>query len=114
MQTRSSSRRFTLVKASGVILMLGLWLGLSSLAVCPQLHQLLHKDSQSVDHFCHITHLSKSPWLMDGGSHVSVVPLLTALDFFRVLEFRYSATSNHRLSASRAPPAVYFLNTVVG
>ena len=107
-QPRNIGRTFV------VSLMLGLWLGLGVLAVCPHLHQLLHKDSQSVTHQCLVTQFGKSS-LFDGFAGLAtVVPPPVGLRLPAFIEVEVFPASDHRLSPSRAPPSVSSSITVVG
>jgi multisubunit Na+/H+ antiporter MnhG subunit len=95
-------------------LMLALWLGTVALAVSPELHQRLHKDSKSVTHECLVTLLSKSHLLAGGaGSFVlALVPLF--FGWLVMAETSWLSVPDYRLSPSRAPPSILSSNTVVG
>jgi len=95
-------------------LMLALWLGTIALAVSPELHQWLHKDSQSQTHECLVTLLSKGHLLAGCvGSFVLVlIPLL--FGWLVIAETSWYSVIDYRLSPSRAPPSSLSSNTVVG
>ena len=94
--------------------MLMLWLGTFALTALPQLHQLLHKDAQALNHHCLITQLQQH--LLMAGSAVAFVPAapITDLPSSPPVEFQFLPTRDHRLSLSRAPPAFSPFATVVG
>ena len=97
-----------------VALMLSLWLGTLALAASPQLHRLLHKDAQSLNHQCLITHIKQHSLL--AGSPTVLAPTPSAVDagFARSADPQFFPTSHYRFSPSRAPPAVFSSKTVVG
>ena len=97
-----------------VTLMLGLWLGLSVIAVSPDLHHLLHKDSQRATHHCLIAQLGKGSLLFGFASDDALAPALVSEVLPPFATVYFLATSDHRLSPSRAPPSVSSSNTVVG
>ena len=93
--------------------MLGLWLGTAALAVSPELHQRLHKDSRNVTHECLITLLSKSHLLAGciGGLVLALMPIVFGL---RLLpDNSHFSIRDYRLSPSRAPPFPCPLHMVV-
>ena len=54
-------------------LMLGLWLVVSVFALSPNLHHLLHKDSESVTHYCLITQFAKGSLPSDFARVITAV-----------------------------------------
>lgn len=114
MQSRFTLRTFKLGQPGMAALLIGVWLAMNSLAACPQLHQLLHQDSQTVGHFCQITHVSKSPWLFDGGNLIRVPAPIALFDCSAVSGFAFPAISNHRLAGSRAPPTDFSPRRAIG
>jgi len=97
-----------------VSLMLFLWLGTTALAVSPQLHQRLHKDSKSLTHECLVTFFSKSQLFAGGTGSVflGIVPLLVGA--LLTAESSSFSIIDYRLSPSRAPPGRPSSNPVVG
>jgi len=95
-------------------LMLLLWLGTATLAVSPQLHQKLHKDSKSASHECVVTLLSKSHLLAGGGGSVLLVLIPVFFGLLLVAESFHFSVIDFRLSPSRAPPLTSASLPVVG
>ena len=95
-------------------LMLSLWLGLNLLALSPQLHHWLHKDSQSLTHHCVITQLDKGPML----AGLAEVPAIALPSFvFGLLclpDAGGFSLTDYRLPPGRAPPFRCFSQTVAG
>lgn len=95
-------------------LMLVLWLGATALAMSPQLHQRLHKDSKSPTHECVVTLFSKGH-LVAGTTGAFALPLIPIFfGSFLLAEFFRFSLLDFRLSPSRAPPGAVSPNTVVG
>jgi hypothetical protein len=110
----SAQRQLTIGRIAIVSVMLGLLLGISALAVSPQLHHLLHQDSQNANHNCLATQLNKAP-LVAGFAGVSIVaPTSVFIGPIGFAELRYFPTSDYRVSPSRAPPSSSSSSTVVG
>jgi hypothetical protein len=94
--------------------MLLLWLGLLGAAVSPQLHQLLHKDSQNPTHNCVVTQVQQQAFLGTCDRLVVSDPVLTSIGFVPLAETRIFPTTDYRLSPSRAPPSLFSSSTVAG
>jgi hypothetical protein len=89
--------------------MLFLWIATFALTVSPELHHLLHQDSQGSSHTCLITQLQQHQ-LLAGFTLVSApVPALAIAARACAAEVQFLATIDYRLSPSRAPPALPFL-----
>ena len=98
----------------GVGLLLALWVGISTLTVSPQLHHLLHQDSQSTTHHCLITQLGKETSLAGFADAIAVAPPLICLGPARLSEVHHFASFDYRLSPSRAPPSFFSSTSVAG
>lgn len=98
--------------ASG--LMLALWLAAVLVGVVPELHRLLHQDSQNANHECLVTQITKSKVLSGASMPPAVLahPASPPLPF--VSEFVFVPPADCRLAASRAPPCLPLSTTVVG
>jgi hypothetical protein len=102
----SAQRQLTIGRLAVVSVMLDLLLGISALAVSPQLHHLLHQDSQNANHNCLATQLNKAS-LVAGFAGVSIiVPTSVFIGPIGLAELRYFPTSDYRVSSSRAPPSL--------
>ena len=94
--------------------MLALWLGTLALTVSPELHRLLHQDSQSLNHECFVTQLSKASSVSIHVAVPTLAPPWIELSLSFLSEPGCFALSDYRLSPSRAPPAVISSTTIVG
>jgi hypothetical protein len=92
-------------KLAAVSLMLLLWVGTVALVSSPELHRLLHVDSQSPNHHCFISQLGKSSVLPGLPSLASPTPALTWIGLVRLSDLQYFSIFDYRLSPSRAPPS---------
>jgi hypothetical protein len=110
----TSNRRRNLGKFAAVWLMLALWLGTLALTVSPELHQLLHQDSQNLNHECFVTQLSKASSVLSNVAVPTLAPPWIELNLSFLSEPGYFSLSDYRLSPSRAPPSVISPTTVVG
>jgi|ERR1035441_3392396 hypothetical protein len=95
-------------------LMLLLWVGTFALMVSPELHHLLHQDSQGLNHNCLITQIQQHPLL--AGFTITTAPTLGPVSVATVwrAEVQFLPTVDYRLSPSRAPPFFFSSPTVVG
>ncbi len=99
-----ASKRLRTVGVPAVVLMLLLWLGTFALAASPQLHRLLHRDAQSVNHHCLITQLQQHPlWVGFAPAVAPVTAPSLAMPVCRA-DFQAFPPADLRLSPSRAPP----------
>src|SRR5437899_2988525 len=97
-----------------VALMLSLWLGTLALAASPQLHRLIHKDAQSLNHHCLITHLKQHSLLAASSTILAPTPPIVDVGSACSPDPQFLPTRDYRLSPSRAPPSASSSNTVVG
>ena len=95
-------------------LMLLLWVGTFALMVSPELHHLLHQDSQGPSHHCLITQIQQHPLL--AGFATITAPVLAPVEVPATgsAGVQFLPASDHRLSPSRAPPFLFSSPTVVG
>lgn len=93
-------------RIAAAVLMLGLWLGLGALAISPELHRLVHKDARASSHHCLVTQLQRHS--ITPGLAPILAPVLTDRWIIQPAapELRVQLSSDHRLSPSRAPPAL--------
>lgn len=86
--------------------MLSLWLVTYGLSFSPDFHRLLHKDAQSANHQCAVTHIQQTSLLP--ALTAAVEPVVSAVETWVVpcSEFEFLPSFSYRLSHSRAPPAV--------
>jgi hypothetical protein len=95
-------------------LMLLMWIGTVALTVSPELHHLLHQDSQGPEHNCLITQIQQHPLLAGFAVITAPTPAPIAVSEVRSAEVQFLPASDHRLSPSRAPPFFFSSSTVVG
>jgi hypothetical protein len=95
-------------------LMLLLWLGTFALTVSPELHHLLHQDSQGPNHNCLITQIQQHPLLAGFAAITAPVPAPVAVAAACPAEVHFLPARDYRLSLSRAPPSLFSSPTVVG
>jgi hypothetical protein len=110
--TTSKQHRKSIVAAA--FLMLVLWLGTFALTALPELHILLHKDAQTLDHNCLITQLQQHSFTATG---VTLVVQPICLNHFApacAAEFQFLPTGDYLLLPGRAPPALSSSALVVG
>ena len=93
-------------RMAAALLMLGLWFGLSALVISPELHRLVHKDARASSHNCLVTQLHRHS--VSPGFAPILTPDLTDRWIIQPTapELQVQVSSDHRLSPSRAPPAV--------
>jgi hypothetical protein len=95
-------------------LMLLLWVGLLLAAGSPEIHRLVHKDSQSADHHCAVTAVQQHQTLTSLGG-IAVPALTLNLAFAApISQSQFSSAPNCRLYPSRAPPSSPSFATVAG
>jgi hypothetical protein len=94
--------------------MLLLWLGTSALTASPQLHSLLHRDSNAPTHQCLVTQIQHYPLL--SGLILVAAPArpVTAGELVRFADFHLLPFTDYRLSPSRAPPLEHPTTVVAG
>jgi hypothetical protein len=94
--------------------MLLLWVGTFALTVSPELHRLLHQDSQGPNHNCLITQIQQHPLL--AGVATIAVPVSAPAAVATILraEVRFLPACDYGVSPSRAPPFLFSSPTVVG
>ena len=102
---KTSNRRRNLGRCAAVCLMLSLWLGTLALTVSPDLHRLLHHDSQSLNHECFVTQLSKGSAVSSYVAVPTLAPPWIELSLSFLSERGFFSVSDYRLSPSRAPPS---------
>jgi len=95
-------------------LMLLLWVGTFALTVSPELHRLLHQDSQGPNHNCLITQIQQHPLLAGFAAITAPAPAPTAVAGVWRAEVQFLPASDRRLTPSRAPPFSFSSSTVVG
>jgi hypothetical protein len=104
----TSNRRRNLGRFAAVCLMLSLWLGTFALTVSPELHRLLHQDSQNIKHECFVTQLSKGSVMSGYVAVPTIAPPLIDLGLSYLCEAPCFSVSDYSLSPSRAPPSAFF------
>src|SRR6266516_2250430 len=113
MQLGLTRQQRRVAKALVAYLMLALWCITAAQVASPQLHHLLHKDSQKSTHECLVTQLTKSAQLAGGIPIVVAAPAPICVYAF-CSELQYFPVPDHRVSPSRAPPAVSSSTRVIG
>jgi hypothetical protein len=93
--------------------MLCLWLGIYAASVCPQLHHLLHADSQSDSHACVINQLGKSIPIVGSCTTVAIEVIQSSFYSVHILDCLSFSKSDCQLPAGRAPPSIVSLLPVV-
>jgi hypothetical protein len=102
--SRSSQRWLKSCRPAAAVMMLGLWLATLVLAAAPQLHTLLHQDSNQSGHECVVTLLSKSQ-LLSSSLTLGVELVKPAFDLcVRPPALLLPSGPDYRLTPSRAPP----------
>jgi len=94
--------------------MLVLWLGTFLLASSHELHRLLHPDAQSSSHHCVVTQVREHSIL--AVVPVAAIPQAPAAEIASLLpeQIPFVATSDYRVSPSRAPPSFFSSVAVAG
>ena len=110
----ATTRRRSLLGKFAVSLMLLLWIGLFAAAASPDLHRLLHKDSQNAAHQCLISQLQRQLIFEGFESPAVPAPVLVACPFPPVLSVQICLAPDHLLSPGRAPPSLLSSVTVAG
>ena len=101
-------------KAAIAGLMLAFWFGLNALAVSPQLHHWLHKDSTEPQHQCFIAQLNKGFLLQAFENGISAVPLDGTVAAFFPEQVHFYPAVEDGICLSRAPPSSSSSIAVVG
>jgi hypothetical protein len=109
-----SDRGRQVSKLSAGGLMLALWLVTSVVAASPQLHQLLHKDAQSPQHYCLFNQLSQHSVAASSGFILAPKPPPSAGDRLVLNDFALLPSFDFVLSDGRAPPFNSSLTAAVG
>jgi hypothetical protein len=108
----AKQRRMRITGAAG--LMLALWFALEILAVSPQLHQWLHKDSDTPNHQCFLVQLNKGSLLEASLSSPMQPPLWNGIQHCSLKQACFFPSFAYRVSPSRAPPFISSCTAVVG
>jgi hypothetical protein len=95
-------------------MMLFLWLGTFALAASPQLHQLLHRDAQDLNHHCLITQIKQHSLLSGAPTALTPAPPPVGLGSIVCPDSQFLPTFDYRLFFSRGPPSGSSSKTVVG
>jgi hypothetical protein len=95
-------------------LMLGLWMVTAVVTACPDLHGLLHRDSQGPDHYCLFTQLNHHVLLVSFAAVLTPEPpaVIVPTHVFSAGESVVSV--EYLVSDGRAPPAPVPSSPVVG
>ena len=93
---------------------LALWLITSAFAASPQLHQLLHKDSQDPNHYCLFTQLSQHSTLTAVTTTPVPEPSWIASNNLFVPLSELLPSFDYGVSYGRAPPSLLASIAVVG
>ena len=88
-------------------LMLSLWLGLSVLAVSPELHQRLHQEFSNLKHDCLLSLLTKGQLLVSWSGAVAVAAPALDLDCSSCSHSFDYPSDDYCISQSRAPPSLF-------
>jgi hypothetical protein len=107
------SRR-KLAKPSVGGLMLALWILTCAVTASPQLHALLHKESQSPDHYCLFTQLGQQSITTSSGVVLTPRPESLGNTLVRLEKFELLPSFDFVVSDGRAPPSVSLPTAVVG
>jgi hypothetical protein len=94
--------------------MLSLWLGTVALTVSPELHHLLHQDSQSPNHNCLITQIQQHPLLAGFAAVAALAPVPVVSALVSRPQIQFLPAGDYRVSRSRAPPFLLSSLTVAG
>ncbi len=94
--------------------MLALWLAAVLVSLSPWLHESLHSDSQSANHTCLVTLLTKSHLWSSPSPVVRVRAPNTRIELPPAAAPVCPSSTDCRLAPSRAPPAPAPLPTVAG
>ena len=89
-----------------VSLLLGLWLATVMVGAWPQLHRLLHQNSEDAQHQCLITQLNKSLVLAAPPAGFPLGLDQNGVELPRAPRPAALAAADYRLSPSRAPPSL--------
>lgn len=93
---------------------MSLWLIVLGIAASPNLHGLLHKDSQSPTHTCVVTQVQQQTFLSSGTLLSVPLPVFFRAEEGRLLHSLPPSTRDLRLADGRAPPVLSTAFTVVG
>ena len=91
-----------------------LWLATVALEASPQLHHLLHKDSQDPDHHCLFTQLNQHFLLATFAPAVAVEPPPLPAEAPPILCAESVPSFDYAVSQGRAPPCLFSSSAVVG
>ncbi len=94
--------------------MLLLWLGTLALTASPQLHSLLHRDAQNLDHNCLVTQIQRGSLLAGLVAIIALLAPLTVVGVTWRANTQILPSFDYRLAPSRAPPFGFSSKTVVG
>jgi hypothetical protein len=94
--------------------MLGLWLGSAAFAASPQLHHLLHADSQNPNHYCLFTGIHQQSLLAVFGTNPTPAPPSATEGLPCCSDFQLLPAPDYLLSDGRAPPPCFLHTAVVG
>jgi hypothetical protein len=101
-------------KFAVVGVMLALWVATSAISASPQLHHLLHQDSQHPNHYCFFTQLNQHSLL--AGLTPAHLPerSLCATDAPALSVSELLPSFDYVVSHGRAPPSFFPSTAVVG
>jgi hypothetical protein len=94
--------------------MLVLWLVFYAMAVCPNLHGLLHHDAANWNHHCLVGQVKEQTLLAHFETLPPPSPTLVALPSPSLSGFLYSNLENYWIPPGRGPPALVVSIPVVG
>jgi len=108
----ATKRRRGVAKCAIAALMFVLWFETVSLAVSPQLHQLLPSDARNPDHHCLVTQIKEHSILSSWSAVALPAPPAKGIGLVPCAELQFPPAKGNRLSHSRAPPALFSSVTV--
>ncbi len=102
----TTTRARRILRGAVALLMLGLWVSLTVLAISERLHQALHDEADHPEHDCPVTTIAKAQLL---HTPVEVLVVSPAEDAPRLCPARLifpNVRFDRRLDSGRAPPSV--------
>jgi len=91
------------------VLLVGIVLLLDAMAVCPALHEMIHKDADETDHHCAVTTLAHGK--IESATCEVVIPEPTVIvEKVRHFTFSIFSPAIEHLPQGRAPPVLFVVS----
>jgi len=96
---------FQIGKSALAALLVGIVLLLDAMAVCPALHEMIHKDADEADHHCAVTTLAHGK-IESASTEIVIPPPTVVVETAQYFTYSIFSPAIGNLPHGRAPPVL--------